>query len=84
MKYFAKALIVAGGMALLLLGGTASLHAQPEWLVGDVWVNNMCRTPSGNWWLYPIANAQPVGTACSVPHYGPWGVWWEPGTVTPQ
>jgi hypothetical protein len=48
--------------------------AQPEWFANGVWFNNMCRAPSGNWWLYPPQNAQPVGSACAIPPTGEFGV----------
>jgi len=54
---------------------TSIADAQPAWQdVYGVWWNNMCRAPSGAWWLYPIANAQPVGTACTIPSTGEAGV----------
>jgi hypothetical protein len=56
---------------------TPLAEAEPAWQdVNGVWWNNMCRAPSGAWWLYPVGNAQPVGTACTIPSTG------EIGTVT--
>jgi hypothetical protein len=49
--------------------------AEPAWQDANfIWWNNMCRAPSGAWWLYPIVDAQPVGTACSIPGTGEVGV----------
>ncbi len=54
---------------------TPIAEAQPAWQdVNGVWWNNMCRAPSGAWWLYPIQNAQPIGTACTIPTTGEAGV----------
>jgi hypothetical protein len=54
---------------------TPIADAQPAWQdINGVWWNNMCRAPSGAWWLYPIANAQPIGTACTIPSTGEAGV----------
>ena len=54
---------------------TPMADAQPAWQdVNGVWWNNMCRAPSGAWWLYPIRDAQPVGSACAIPTTGEAGV----------
>jgi hypothetical protein len=54
---------------------TPIADAQPTWRDGSgVWWNNLCRAPSGAWWLYPIQDAQPVGSACTIPATGEAGV----------
>ena len=64
-------------LGLLSVGWPSVASAQPAWRdVNGVWWNNMCRAPSGAWWLYPVAAAQPVGSACTIYSTG------EPGVVT--
>jgi hypothetical protein len=61
-------------MVLALLGYGAA--AQAAWFSGGVLVSNVCRAPSGAWWVYPAYAAEPLGTACTIPATG------EIGTVT--
>jgi hypothetical protein len=37
-------------------------------------VSNVCRAPSGSWWVYPAASAEPVGFDCRIPSTGEIGV----------
>jgi hypothetical protein len=67
LSFLVAATALAAGYPLLA-------NAQPPWIVNGVWVNNMCRAPSGAWWLYPPQNAQPVGSACAIPSTGESGV----------
>jgi hypothetical protein len=57
---------------------TTGYPASAGWYVGGVFVSNMCRAPSGAWWLYPPIDAQPVGTFCTILGTG------EGGVVTPN
>lgn len=57
---------------IMALGYPATADA--AWLVGSVWYSNVCRAPSGAYWVYPPANAQPVGTSCTIPATGEIGV----------
>lgn len=78
---------IAAGFVMLLTLTLVSTLATAQvthtgWLGSDghYW-SNLCLAPSGNWWIYPVPNAQWVGTQCVVPHQGPNGPWMEPGTV---
>jgi anti-sigma factor RsiW len=61
---------------LVVACGAAATSANAGWIVNGVLVSNVCRAPSGAWWRYPPAVAQPVGTSCTIPTTG------EPGIVT--
>ena len=62
-------------VAALTMTAMASA-ADAAWLYNGVWVSNICRAPSGAYWVYPPAAAQPVGTGCQIYSTG------EYGTVT--
>jgi hypothetical protein len=38
------------------------------------WVSNVCWAPSGAYWVYPVAYAQPVGSICRIASTGEYGV----------
>lgn len=60
--------------ALLLCAG-AAFSANAAWQRPDgVWISNVCRAPSGAFWVYPMYDAQPVGFACRIPTTGEFGV----------
>ncbi len=70
-----RALLVT---AIAIVSLSAPMIARAAWYSGGVLVSNVCRAPSGAWWIYPPANAQPVGTYCTIPPTG------EVGLVTPN
>lgn len=84
MKLHFKFLIFAAVMAMLILGHTPILNAEPAWQdANGVWWNNICRSSTTQRWAY-LPNAQIVGTNCSIALPTPYGWWYEVGTVTPN
>jgi hypothetical protein len=70
-----KTLITALALtAIAVLAAGYPSTASAQWLVNGIWVSNMCRAYSGNWFVYPPQNAQPVGTSCLIPPTGEYGV----------
>jgi hypothetical protein len=65
------------GVAAVAFAGVPTA-ADAAWLVGGVWVSNVCRAPSGSFWIYPAYAAAPVGSYCTIYSTG------EVGTVTPN
>lgn len=88
MKHCPRFLVATAVIAVLLLVNTPRLNAQEvtqaAWLNPyGILVNSMCRNPdSGDWWLYEVKDARPVGTACRIPIATPTGTVWEAGVVT--
>jgi hypothetical protein len=62
------------GVAIAAIAIASPALAQAAWYNGGVLVSNVCRAPSGAYWVYPAADAQPVGTACTIPPTGELGV----------
>jgi hypothetical protein len=60
--------------AIAILTGGYPSTARAAWNVNGIWVSNMCRAPSGSWWLYPPQAAQPVGSFCTIYSTGEGGV----------
>ena len=74
-KLMLLSLVLAASLSWLTTATNAQDILHPAWQdVYGVWWNNLCRAPSGAWWLYPVANAQPVGTACRTLNTGEVGV----------
>ena len=48
--------------------------ASAGWYVNGILVSNMCRAPSGAWWVYPPPAAQAVGSPCAIYSTGEGGV----------
>ncbi len=69
-----EALLIGSAAALALAGYATAANA--AWMSNGVLVSNVCRAPSGAWWVYPAYAAQPVGTGCTIFSTG------EFGTVT--
>jgi len=65
--------LLAGLAASAAVLGFGSL-ADAAWYQGGVLVSNVCRAPSGAYWVYPAYDAQAVGTSCSIPTTGELGV----------
>jgi hypothetical protein len=68
-----KSLVKGAAIIALLVAAGA---ANAAWFQSGVLVSNVCRAPSGAYWVYPAQLAQPVGTACTIYSTG------ELGTVT--
>jgi hypothetical protein len=75
-KHVSPPVRVLAGVTLAIAAIAAPALAQAAWYDGGVLVSNVCRAPSGAYWVYPPVDAQPVGTSCSIPLTG------ELGTVT--
>jgi hypothetical protein len=69
-----RTLFLTVAVTALAAGYPLLANAQPQWLFNGVWINNMCRAPSGAWWLYPPPSAQPVGSPCVIPSTGEAGI----------
>ena len=63
-------LAIVAAITMLGLAGTASA----AWMQYGVLVSNVCRAPSGHFWVYPVQLAQPLGTACTIYSTGELGV----------
>jgi len=72
-----KLLFVLPLIGVAVAGVPRQAHA--EWLYGGVWVSNICRADANPayYWVYPPADAEPVGDSCAFPDG-------TPGTVTPN
>ena len=73
-RYKACFFLAVFGLSLLF---APVADAQPAWQdINGVWWSNVCRAPSGAWWVYPMREARPVGAPCRIYSTG------EPGVVT--
>jgi hypothetical protein len=55
-------------IASLICIGLSSTARANEWYVGGVLVSNVCTgNMTGAVWVYPVYQAQPVGSACRLP-----------------
>lgn len=73
-RWIMQALMGAAAIAAVAVGRPSVASAQPAWPFLGVLVSNMCRAPSGAWWLFPPQYAQPVGSGCTIPTTGEAGV----------
>jgi hypothetical protein len=64
--------LTAAAMTILTAGYPSTASA--AWWVNGILVSNMCRAPSGAWWVYPPPAAQPVGSPCAIYSTGESGV----------
>ena len=63
-KHNKSILTIASAVALFVMTSTADA----AWYRYDgVLISNVCRAPSGAFWIYPLYQAQPVGNVCRIP-----------------
>ncbi len=62
-------------IATAVLGTSAITSvANAAWINAyGIWVSNVCWAPSGAYWIYPVAYAQPVGSMCRIASTGEYG-----------
>lgn len=60
-------------LILILMLSAVSVTASAAWWNGFMWISNVCVAPNGEYWIYPIQWARPVGEMCKLPS-GQFGV----------
>ena len=62
------------GLAIAMAAAGYATAAEAAWYVNGILVSNVCRAPSGAFWVYPAEFAQPVGTSCRIYATGELGI----------